>query len=209
MANESPAAVIVDPITEYTAKVDEQRRVLVAASGEGQAIPIEVNLSGGPPSDLSTIVRQVLESGGSDSLLVDGSTTPVVFEFVSDPTYDIKLYEVRFIVTGQDFTLDGDSFGGAPGLTNGVKVSVVAGAVEVEMAVIKANEDWFLVPFAEVAVDVAGPKDYMVLAQKYSGVVTLEAGGTDRVKVTIRDDLTINNQINRFQVVVLGVKVMS
>lgn len=204
---DSPAAVIVDPTTEVTASVDAQHRLLVAASGEGQSAAIEVSLSGGPPSDLSTIVRELLNIGGNPSLLVDGSSTEQHFDFDADPTDDIKLYEVRFILTGQDFTLDGDSFGASNALTNGVRVAVTSGGVETEMAVVKANEDWFLVPFTDLRVDVAGPKDYMVMAQRYNGVVTLAGGSSDRVRVSVRDDLTPNAyQINRFQVAVLGVR---
>lgn len=208
---DTPAAVLVNSDGQLIdTLVDEvgKRRVGVDAYLNGQVDPIEVTVPGGAPSNLATLVRTRLEIGGNPSLLVDGSSAEQHFDFPADTTDDIKLFEVRIKMSANDITLDGAHFGGSSPLTNGLRFTVKSDGVETEMGVVKLNEEFFLLPFADILFDTAGPKDFLSLAQKYNGAVTLKGGTDDRARITVRDDLTSNAyNIGFFQAAVLGVKV--
>ena len=204
--SDSAGVVIAGGNTPHDlADVSTEKRLSTDARIVGQIDPVIVVGGGGAPSDLSTVIRQTPQD-----LLVDGSTTPVDFDFDADLTQDIKLFEIRFLLTGQDLRLDGSSFGASSALTNGIRMAVISNGVETEMGVVKINEDFFQLPFSKFLFDTAGPKDFLSLAQEFGGVVTLKAGDpvVDRVRVTVRDDLTVPAlQVTLFETVSLGVKV--
>lgn len=171
----------------------------------GQSIIIGNNIS----PDLGLIVRHYLEtSGGSSSMKVDGSVTPVIFSFDADATYDIELYELRFIMGCQDILFEGNKFASRDELANGVKVDVIHNnGTSTEIANITINEDLLMFPTpANYILNNTGPKDILVMGLSLGGAPRLVAGSSDQVKVTIRDNLDISPMAT-FKAQVFGLKV--
>jgi hypothetical protein len=155
------------------------------------AIPVTVVGS----SDIANLVTDYLKtSGGAYNMKVNGSVTPVVYNFVADAIKDIEVYELRFVFSAASFNWSGIGFGknATAGLTNGILVEMtVNNGVAIALNNIKINED-FLRTFGEVpVVDSAGSTVVMVSSYRFApGSLQLKAGSADKVKVTIRDDLT-------------------
>ena len=159
------------------------------------------------PDNLGTVVRDTLrEPGGSDSMKVDGGTTPVYFDFLADPTDNIDLFELRLTMTASDWTLGDDHFGATGPLANGLRIAITSGGSEVELSNIKVNEDWFLIPFATMTIEIAGPKDYVQAAMQFGGVIRLHAGTADKVRITVRDDISASNRCYYLKAAALGIK---
>ena len=71
---------------------------------------------------------------GSPDLNVDGSVTPVHFDFLADPGGDTYLHSVRLVMA--DGAIQADTFGGiSGGLDNGLLVSLVYRLVTILVAV--------------------------------------------------------------------------
>lgn len=158
------------------------------------------------PDDLGTLIRDFLKGPGDiTSMRVDGSTTPVHFDFNADPDDDILLYELRLTMTASDWTLGDDHFGSTTPLTNGLRIAITAGGSETELSNLLTNEDWFLIPFADMTIEIAGPKDYVQAALKFGGVIRLGAGSVDKIRITVRDDLSASNRCYYLKAAALGI----
>ena len=159
------------------------------------------------PDDLGVVVRDYLKGPGDiTSMRVDGSTTPVHFDFNADPTDNIDLFEIRLTLTASDFTLGDSHFGATAKITNGLRIAITSGGDEVELSNLIVNEDWFLIPFAQMTIEIAGPKDYVQAAMNFGGVIRLEAGSSDKVRITVRDDLSASNRCYYLKAAALGIK---
>jgi len=155
----------------------------------GSAILIGNNM----PANPEDIVRKYLaDSGGATSMKVNGAVVPVVFTFPANATRNIATYELRFVIGTQDIIFDGASFGSKSALTNGVLVELVCnGGTTVELANLKINEDLLMFPSpANAVLNNTGSKDILVMGLFLGGGPILNANTADKMKITIRDDLT-------------------
>jgi len=140
--------------------------------------------------DPSNIKNDFVKSGGSPSLLADGDPTPVVFSYDADPTRDISLQEIKFVLVSNSVTFGSDYFGAKSGpLANGLLVEVISGGTTGTVALLKQNEDF--VNFASPGGFewVVSSKDMMSSNWLVGGGIKLKAGGTDKVRVTVQDDI--------------------
>ena len=142
-----------------------------------------------PPSPES-IKNAFVLNGASSDLLVDGDPTPVNFDYVADPTHDISLQEIAFVIVANSVTFGSDYFGATSGpLTNGLKVEITAGGNTGTVALLKQNEDF--VHFASPGGFnwVVSSKDMLSSVFVIGGGLKLKAGTADRVRITVQDDI--------------------
>ena len=158
------------------------------------------------PDDLGTLTRDFLKNGSNDSMRVDGSSTPVYYDFLADATDDILLFELRLTMTSPDWTLGDDHFGSTGPLSNGLLIEITSNGYTTELSNLKVNEDWFLIPFAIMTIEIAGPKDYVQAALNFGGVIRLVGGSSDKIRITVRDDLSASNRCYYLKAAALGVK---
>lgn len=143
------------------------------------------------PSSSRSIKNEFVKNGGSDSLLVNGSVTPQVFEYLADDTYDISLQEIKFTVVANGITFGSNYFGSTAGpLTNGLLIEVVTGGSTVTLYNLLTNESF--VNFASPGGFewVVSSKDLMSSGYLIGGGLKLVHGAIDKVKVTVRDNLS-------------------
>jgi hypothetical protein len=159
--------------------------------------------------DPSLLITAFLERAGTppddlSDLRVDGSVTPVVFTFPSDPTKDLNLIGFTFVAVANAMTFGSEKFAGLNKLTNGVKVEVLADGSTGELAAIRQNED-----FQHYA-SIGGfdllitSKDVLSSTVNFGGSIKLHAGTTDKLTVTIQDD--IDAGLDYFKMSVKAVK---
>ena len=144
-------------------------------------------------SGVATLVTDYLQNGVAYNMKVNGSVTHQVFTYNADPTKDISVYEIRFVFSAASFNWSGVGFGknASSGLANGILVElIVNNGTLIVLNNIKINED-FLRTFGEVPVIEAGGSTVVLVSSfRFGGSVPLKAGTADKVRVTIRDDLT-------------------
>jgi hypothetical protein len=160
----------------------------------GSSVPITVSLGTETPVNPSLIYTQKLLNGSSSSLLVNGSVTPVVFEVAADADIDIALNELRFVFCSSSIVFDGTKFGQDSALVNGILVElIVNGGDTATISTIKINENFL--EFASTAginvfTEFSGTNDLITASYSLGGSMRLRAGTSDKVKVTVRDNLT-------------------
>lgn len=186
-------------------KTDRSSQIVksaIIAQREGAAIqdfyPVQSDVSGNLkvttigsdiPSNPDAFVLEFCENGGSENMLVDGST-PVNFD--SGPTITDEIWSIRELLltfAADDFAFDGISFGPNSALSTGISIKVVKDSVATEVFVVKQNEDFLRVPGRTPLVNNTGPKDVLGAALSFQGLVLNEVDG-DKVQVTVRDNLT-------------------
>ncbi len=143
------------------------------------------------PSTSSSIKNDFARSGGSESLLVNGSVTPVVFTYDADPVYDISLQEIRFTLAANSIPFGANYFGAInTPLVNGLLIQVVTHGTTVTLYNLLQNESF--VNFASPGGFewVVSSKDLMSSDFLIGGGLKLEGGTADKVVVTVRDNLT-------------------
>jgi hypothetical protein len=161
--------------------------VPVTVANDQSAIQVTVN-----PGAAEGAVAEYVENGGSEDMVVNGSVTPAVFSFDADPTDDITLNSVRLVLSASTIAFNGASFGkGGGALTTGVVVSITAdnGAfVNANLLTLMVNEDFFRLLDANTAINAGDAVIAATLA--FSGNVRLVGGSSDKIEVTINDNLT-------------------
>jgi len=165
------------------------------------------------PADLSNLLTIPLKNGSSDDMIVNGSSTPVEFVVnapdVSDG-YDLAIGELRLVVSTQDITFDGNSFGTKPALSNGLDITIKAEGNIVAFINVKVNEDFLFFPSSNgITLNNTGPKDVMIAAIYIGNAANLVRGSSDFVKITINDNLTGGgaNEFNYFKARLYATKV--
>jgi hypothetical protein len=154
-----------------------------------------VNLGSYIPSNPGLLFLSFLmDSYGSENMLIDGSTTPVEFKITADPSRDIILSELRIVYTNDDMVFDGDHFGPKPALTNGVLIDIQVNDGETaDLINIKINED-FLRFITSAGINIllnnTGPKDVLIASFNLGGDMRLVANSSDFVRATVRDNVT-------------------
>lgn len=169
---------------DVSSGVGRLKTTIYTQDGHAAAFPAS------PPSPTS-IKNAFVENGGSSDLLVDGSTTAVVFTFQAHGTCDTSIQEIKFVMASNAITFGSDKFGAMLGpLSNGLLIEITANAVSGTIATLYQNEDF--VNFASPGgFDwVVSSKDLMASTLAIGGGLNLEAGTGDNVKVSVRDDLT-------------------
>jgi hypothetical protein len=143
------------------------------------------------PSVSESIKNEFVMNGSSSDLLVDGSTTPVVFEYTADASHDIALQEIRFTLASNSITFGTDYFGAESGpLSNGLLVEVLVASGTVELYNLTQNESFVNFSSPGGFEWVVSSKDMMTSDYVIGGGLNLRAGTTDKVRVTVRDDLS-------------------
>lgn len=157
----------------------------ITLASDQPAIPVS---SGAPaPSDS---VREFCRNGGSREMNVDGSVTPVPFDFLADATDDIAVTEVRLVMVASAINMKGEDFGANIPLTNGMKLEATVNGSTAEFANFLVNEDFLAAP-GDVRTIYDGPANDQVLASfNFGGALILKGGTSDRIRVAVRDDLT-------------------
>jgi hypothetical protein len=156
---------------------------------DGTIYRLQVDARIARPSSSSLII-EFLKNGGSEDMVVDGDPTPVVFSFSADATDRIYLTAIRIVMSATSFGFDGSKFAKGSGLTNGLLLeAVIDDGIAVTMADIHINEDFArLTEFKTEFNGVVG--DLVVASLLFSANEFLEAGSSDLVKITVRDDFT-------------------
>lgn len=150
-----------------------------------------ISVGGAIPDKPNNILRAFLDNNGNDDLRVDGSTAPVEFNLTPDPIKDIRINELRFIMSISQVKFNGDSFGSRRALTNGISIEVQSDQSYTLLANIRINEEFlsFNAP-GNIVLMGSGSEDVVISGLNLAGAVVLRAGSGDFVKVTVRDDLT-------------------
>ena len=146
---------------------------------------------GSVPPTPDSIRNAFAQNGTADSLLVNGSSTPVVFSYDADSTYDVSLQEIKFVVVANSVTFGGSSFGAVAGpLVNGLLVEIIAGGIAGTIYNLLQNESF--VNFASPGGFewVISSKDMMASTYTIGGGLKLIHNTADKVRITVRDNLS-------------------
>lgn len=148
---------------------------------------------GSVPANPESIKNDFVKTGGgspSSDLLVDGSVTPVEFSYNADTTHDISIQEIKFTLASNSVTFGSGYFGAVSGpLANGLLIEITSNGQTGALANLTQNESF--VNFASPGgfTWVVSSKDMLSSAYLIGGGLKLYAGTSDKVKVTVRDDI--------------------
>lgn len=200
--SQHPVGIVLDGALyrfQTDAKVAKGASTLVhldaidTVAGQGRLKATLYTQDGDPVSLLSasaSIKNDFAKNGSATSLLVDGSVTPVIFSYDADATYDISLQEIRFTFVSNSITFGSNYFGSTSGpLTNGLLVEVICSGGTITLYNLLQNESF--VNFASQGGFewVVSSKDMMTAAYLIGGGLKLRHGTTDKVRLTVRDDI--------------------
>jgi len=174
---------ILGKTSENEAEVTNDCRLMTEASFKGL---------GKIPDTPAQIVRMPVMLSEDRNLLVDGSSQEKIFTLDADSSKDIYINELRLIFSAQDIKMDGGSFGSRDTLTNGIKIEVVSNGITTQLANLQLNECLlaFGSPDAQLVFNNTGAYDALATGLLLYGIPVLKAGTSDKVKVTVRDNLT-------------------
>lgn len=191
----TPENTIDDPITGISANV-------ITEEGNNKLLVKTFSA----PVAISDYFFQKAENGGSSSLTVNGSTTPVTFTINADSSEDIFLQELRF--TGDDGGIQIDNFMGLNSpLSNGINVVVTSSGNTFEFFPIKATSD-FQAHFSwgngkDFNSYAGSGNDFVTASFSPLNPIRLVAGTADKAEVTINDNLT---QVDNLEFIAFGYK---
>jgi hypothetical protein len=153
-------------------------------------------------------------SGGSSiEMNVDGSTTPVSFDIKALTGFVIFVERIRFVFHDTNMDMGGGNAGrfasaaAAPGLTNGLLLSVTQGGdvTEVFSLPVQVMGDFF--QYSEDFTNITGAfgagVDFLAFDFEFREPVPLSVPISDKVEVLVRDDLT---SLDLFHAIATGVK---
>lgn len=195
VAKDSSGLVHLETL-DVSAGLGRQKVTLFTPDGDAVAF-------GSVPPNPASIKNAFVKNGTNESLLVDGSGTPVEFTYLADATYDTSLQEISFVMASNSITFGSNYFGATGGpLTNGLLVQVVSGGNTGTVAVLKRNEDFVTYASPGGFGWVVSSKDMMYANYLIGGGLKLKAGTSDKVSITVRDD--IDSCANYFRCEVKG-----
>lgn len=204
MIDYSPAAILYDEYGNSIGSVkdsDGYRLLIEAKPTPGSMSNVTL------PSNPQLWFSQKLTSGvGGTSLLVNGSSINVDFKLNADPTYNLRISEIRFVFVSDSFLIDGSSFGPIVGLTNGILLETKYNGTNTTLITIKQNED-FLSMYSPggTIIEVSTVKDFVVAGLYIGGALVLRKGSTDYINTKVRDNLT-DSKMKYLTVTVHGIK---
>lgn len=174
---------------------------------ENQALRVQVvpeSSKGLPPEDLANLrlLRDFLvDSGSSNDMNVDGSTTSVRFDIVSDPGVTKWITGIRILMEGanleintNDFRRFGNATSSNSSLPNGVVIRAEQSGV---ITNIVAEPIGIIGDFLSYADDflnlvnaVSNTSDFLSFDFDFDKPVVLAEGGSDSLFILVQDDLT-------------------
>ena len=170
---------------------------------DGNPVPIGVPI----PTDLNKVVTALLKDGANDNLAVDGSGTPVEFEVLADPTDNLQLNQIQFVIVDNAIKVDGTQFINVNELANGMKIEIRSNSSTVELVNLKLTEDFLRIASpGGIILDRSSTRDMLVINIGLGGAVSLINGSGDFVRVTVRDDLS-QSHFKYFKVTLKATKV--
>jgi hypothetical protein len=187
------------PITQTILRTDagdEQKgqkviaeSVPVTIASDQPAIQVTVGVAASSGSITEFLTDDGTPSGDHD-MVVNGSGTPVVFTFNAHATLDIQLTGVRLVFSASSLNFDGSSFGKGMELSNGIEMDIVAddGNFTGQLALLTLNEDFFRL--LQFDISRAAADGVMAATLPFGGRVLLVGGTSDKVTVTINDNMT-------------------
>lgn len=141
------------------------------------------------------IAQQIrLAGGGSANLAVNGSVTPVVFEYTPPNNYDIEITALSFLFEDVTAFAFGNNFvrSGLATLTNGLVLSTKAEDQTVNWQTMRRTRD--LIEIAKDFTIVTGTTNFMQVQVHLPKSLRLFRNGTfaqpDYLRVTVQDNLT-------------------
>jgi len=156
---------------------------LYTPEGEAVAFP-------SVPASAAAIRNEFVKNGTSPNLLVDGSATPVEFVYNAHASQDTSLQELHFTLASNSITFGSNYFGSTSGpLSNGLLVEVTSGGVTGTVANLVQNEDFVTFSSPGGFQWVVSSKDLLSSTYLIGGGLVLKGGTSDKVKITVRDDI--------------------
>lgn len=149
-----------------------------------------VNIGTSIPADPANLVIAFLENSSSHDMLVDGSTTPVTFEYAPVAGKVISVESLLFVFAADDFEFDGMSFGPNLAMTTGIETKLIIDSSTTLLFTIKQNEDFLRIPGRVPVINNTGPKDLLSATFGFGGLIKLHGDDSDKIQVVINDDLT-------------------
>jgi hypothetical protein len=174
---------------------DSRRKVLTYPDTSAPATPVMET-----PKD-SVYLKTPLLNAGSEAMNVDG-TTPVHFDFSPTGTQQVYLESLTLFIEDAGST-DIADFGAIVGsLTNGLRILLTKSATDYEIANMKNNRQLFSVFSAFPALQSAGA-GWFNSQDNFGGTLLfgqaiLLNGSTDRIRVTVRDNLSTLDALSVF-----------
>jgi len=209
----SPAAIFYDSAGTEKATgsnpvavggLDDQQQVRTLATLSDGTVKVVV---GGRQRDM---VTGKLFNGTNFNMAVNGSATPVNFQFQALTDYNLLLSQLRFVFVPNVLKVDNLSFGAFLALANGVRVAVTENGIEHVLGLLKQSEDIFafscgIDPIIEVNLTA---NDMVVFGINFAEGMKLYAGTADKVEVRIQDNLTNQGAayLRHFSATLIGVK---
>jgi hypothetical protein len=204
MIDYSPAAILYDEYGNNIGSIKDSDgyRLLIESKPTPGSMP-NVTLPSNPQLWFS---QKLVKSGGGTSLLVNGSSVNVDFKLKADPTYNLRISEIRFVFVSDSFMIDGSSFGPITGLPNGILLETKYNGTNTTIMTIKQNED-FLAMYSPggTIVEVSTVKDFVIAGLYVGGALVLRKGSTDYINAKIRDNLT-DSKMRYLTVTIHGIK---
>jgi len=155
-----------------------------------------------PPDDLASLrqLREFFVDGtGSESHVVDGSTSSVEFSVTAQIGITRWITGFRLIIQGQNTDLSSNDFrrysATAAGLTNGVEIEAIQGGVTTVITGAGAVTDMgqylrYADDFTNIVSAISANVDYLHFDFTFDQPVVLTEGTSDRLVIRINDDLT-------------------
>lgn len=167
-----------------------------------------------PPEDLANLrlLRDFLKNGGSSAMNIDGSVSNTEFSLGSVPGITQWVTGLRLILEGvnleigtQDFRRFGAATASNTPLTSGVLVRTEQSGVTTEICAepITVIGDFlsYVDNFTNLVNSVGSQEDFLSFDFVFDKPVVLAEGGSDRIVVVVRDDLTA---LDKFEAIVRG-----
>ena len=189
----------------YTALTDGSQQVKIKGDTDntlignvGTAIRV-YNVNEGELAD-QNYADAALENGGSNDMTVDGSTTPVDFDYAPTGSKIVRIEYISLLVQDNGNS-SLDSFGAiAGGLTTGIEVSYQSDGVLYPLMTCQDNAE-LLLHFIDGAGAGSGggfasQSDFFYGAARFKAPIRLVATEGDYLRIKVNDDLTGLNRMN-------------
>ena len=166
-------------------------------SNGNERLFVNASIVSGGPDGLVTLPKiTYLLDGSTKNMNVDGSVTPVVYEFAPSGTDIFFINGVSILILDPGKT-EADKFGSITALTNGLQLKVKTnGGTETEITNIQDNTDLTLTFNSDITLsNGAGDnwlndKDWFKGTYQLDPIVQIDANQGDTIKIIVRDDLT-------------------
>ena len=148
------------------------------------------------PAEISKRYFELFKNAGSSDMLVDGSTTPIVFTVPLNINDEIFVEQIRCFGGGNGIKF-GQFLSKNSLLTNGVTIEIQSLGDVINLEPIKSTEDWknlFASDVPQFRVEIQSGKDQFIAILKPPLPFPLAPVGDfvpdDHITITINDDLT-------------------